>query len=56
MARMVNTQSCRRKLYETERTFRTAEQAEGGKVVGVDPSVITAGACSRARQVQGSFG
>lgn len=26
--------------------IRTTEQAEGGKVVGVDPTTITAGECS----------
>jgi hypothetical protein len=30
---------------ETECAFRTTEQAQGGKAVGVDPSLITACKC-----------
>jgi hypothetical protein len=43
MAGMVREDNCaRRYILETEPLDRTTEEAQGGKAVGVDPSLITA--------------
>lgn len=42
MAGMVWTVIIEYRNQETEHVFRTTEQAEGGKAVGVDPSLMTA--------------
>ena len=50
LARMVATGTLWEIQDQTEVT-RAADQSEGGKIVGVDPSVITARRCSRAPKV-----
>ena len=41
------------KYKDQTKVIRAADQSEGGKIVGVDPSVITARRCSRAPKAYG---